>query len=143
MGEQEAAIALSDAVQDMKPLLDDHFVAYLKFAIKEEEGRLARRGLLDDFDHCSWLMVLKIVQSGVYAELAKGINRYLEHIWYIIRMETRTERKMLLEKIVDDLPTMDVRPFHKVVTNIVSSLGTGAKGNFDGIDELATLTKPL
>merc|ERR1712003_147954 len=50
---------------------------------------------------------------------------------------------MLLEKIVNDLPTMDVRPFHKVVTNIVSSLGTGVKGNFDGIDELATLTKPL
>lgn len=48
---------------------------------KEEEGRLARAGVLDDPEHNEWLMVLKIIQQGVYSEIAVGINRYIEHIW--------------------------------------------------------------
>eukprot|EP00957_Ditylum_brightwellii_P089395 6806730-Ditylum_brightwellii.AAC.1 len=102
--EEETAMALTDAVADMRPLLDDSFVAYLKYAIAEEEGRLARAGLLDDQEESRWLFVLKIVQEGVYRELAKSVNRYLEHIWYILRMETRKERRELLEKLVDVMP---------------------------------------
>jgi DNA primase catalytic subunit len=47
-------------------------------------------------------------------------------------METKTERRMLLSKIIDNLPTMDVRPFVQVVDKIVASLGDSAKGEFDG-----------
>mmetsp|Transcript_36312 Transcript_36312/g.53189 ORF Transcript_36312/g.53189 Transcript_36312/m.53189 type:complete len:593 (-) Transcript_36312:237-2015(-) len=142
--EEETAMALTDAVADMRPLLDDSFVAYLKYAIAEEEGRLARAGLLDDQEESRWLFVLKIVQEGVYRELAKSVNRYLEHIWYILRMETRKERRELLEKLVDVMPTMDVRPFVKVVDNIVSTLGTAAKGDFnDGVMEIGKLTNKL
>lgn len=130
--EEDTANALTDAVRDMRPLLDDVFVAYLKYAIAEEEGRLARAGLLDDPEHNEWLFVLKIVQQGVYTEISRGINRYIEHIMYILRMETKTERRMLLSKIIDNLPTMDVRPFVQVVDKIVASLGDSAKGEFDG-----------
>jgi hypothetical protein len=130
--EEDTANALTDAVRDMRPLLDDIFVAYLKYAIAEEEGRLARAGLLDDPDHNEWLFVLKIVQQGVYSELSRGINRYIEHIMYILRMETKAERRMLLSKIIDNLPTMDVRPFAQVVDKIVASLGDSARGEFDG-----------
>jgi hypothetical protein len=55
--------------------LDESFVTYLKYAISEEEGRLAQAGVLDDPEHNRWLFVLQIVQ-GVYAELAVGVKRY-------------------------------------------------------------------
>jgi hypothetical protein len=141
--EEETAVALTDAVKDMRPLFDDSFVAYMKYAIAEEEGRLARAGVLDDPDHNQWLFVLKIVQQGVYKELSIGINRYLEHIWYILRMETPAERRMLLEKLVDAMPTLDVRPFVKVVDNIVGALGDSVKGEFDGVTPLGEMTNKL
>ena len=141
--EEEAAMALSDAVRDMRPLFDEGFIAYLKYALAEEEGRLARAGLLHDPEYNQWLFVLKIVQQGVHAEIAKGINRYLEHIWYILRMETSAERRMLLEKLVDVMPTLDVRPFVQVVENIVGALGDGVRGEFDGVTALGELTNKL
>lgn len=141
--EEDTAVALTDAVWDMRPLFDDVFVAYLKYAVAEEEGRLARAGLLDDPEHNEWLFVLKIVQQGVYAEIAKGINRYIDHIWYVLRMETPPERKMLLEKLVEEMPTLDVRPFVRVVDNIVGSLGEASRGDFDGAYELGKMSNKL
>eukprot|EP00578_Thalassiosira_sp_NH16_P002357 CAMPEP_0181131430 /NCGR_PEP_ID=MMETSP1071-20121207/30421_1 /TAXON_ID=35127 /ORGANISM="Thalassiosira sp., Strain NH16" /LENGTH=1031 /DNA_ID=CAMNT_0023217623 /DNA_START=416 /DNA_END=3511 /DNA_ORIENTATION=- len=132
--QEDTAVALTDAVRDMRPLLDDAFVAYLKYAIAEEEGKLARAGFVDDPEHNRWLFVLKIVQEGVYAELSRGVGRYVDHIWYVLRMKSKSERKGLLEKLIEVMPTMDVRPFVKVVNNIVSSLGTTVKGDFvDGV----------
>lgn len=131
MTDEETAEALTDAVRDLKPLLDENFVAYLKFAIAEERARLARNGVLDDPEHNRWLFVLEIVQEGVYAELSVGIRRYIDHITYVLRMKTRKERKQLLSRLIDDMPSMDVRPFVKVVDNIAASLGQGAKGEFD------------
>ena len=132
--EEETAIALKDAVRDMRPLLDDAFVAYLKYAIAEEEGKLARGGVLDDPEHNRWLFVLKIIQEGVYSELSVGVKRYIDHIWYVLRMKTKSERKALLKQLVDVMPTMDIRPFVKVVDNIVGSLGSAVRGEFaDGV----------
>ena len=137
--EEEAAIALTDAVRDMRPLFDDAFIAYLKYAVAEEEGRLARSGLLDDPEHNQWLFVLQIVQKGVYAEVSKSIGRYIDHIWYVLRMETAKERFLLLKDIIDSLPSLDVKPFLQVVNNIAASLGECAKGDFDyEIGELTT-----
>lgn len=141
--EEETAMALSDAVRDMRPLLDDAFVAYLKYAVAEEESRLARAGLLDDPDYNQWLFVLKIVQQGVYAEIAKGINRYIDHIGYVLRMNTPQQRRQLLSDLIDDMPTMDVRPFVQVVDNIVGSLGDSVNGNFDGLVPLGEMTNTL
>jgi len=140
--EEDTAIALTDAVRDMRPLLDENFVAYLKYAIAEEEGRLARAGVLDDPEHNRWLFILKIVQEGVYTELAVSVSRYIDHIWYILRMETKEERRLLLKKLIDAMPTMDIRPFLKVVDNIVASLGMGVKGEFD-VDILGGMTNKL
>jgi len=136
--EEEAAIALSDAVQNMRPLLDENFVAYLKFAIMEEEGRLKRRGLLDDPEHNSWLFVLQIIQGGVYAELSKTVQRHVDSIMYVLRMDTKARRRRLLELFVKDLPSLDVRPFRKVVDNIVGSLGTIVRGE-DSSPEVASV----
>ncbi len=141
--EEETAIALSDAVRDIRPLLDDSFVAYLKYAVAEEEARLARAGLVDDPEHNQWLFVLKIVQQGVYAEISKSINRYIEHIWYVMRMETPKQRKMLLARLIDDMPTLDVRPFVRVVENIVGALGDATRGEFDGAVPLGEMTNKL
>jgi hypothetical protein len=141
--EEDTAIALADAVRDMRPLFDDAFVAYLKFAIAEEEGKLARAGLLDDPEHNQWLFVLKIVQQGVYRELSRSVSRYIDHIWYILRMETASERRMLLKKLIDVMPTLDVRPFIQVVENIVGSLGDSVDGNFADVNEIGDMTNKL
>lgn len=142
--EQEVAEALTDTVRGMRPLLDDNLVAYLKYAVAEEEGRLARRGQLEDPEHNAWLLVLKIVQQGVYAELAVGVSRYIDHVSLVLRMKTRAERKELLRKLVDDMPSMDVRPFVRVIDNIVASLGASARGDFaDGADVLGGMTKEI
>ena len=129
--EEETSIALTDAVREMKPLLDENFVAYLKYAIAEEQGRLARAGLLDDPDHNRWLFVLMVVQEGVYAELSKGVQRFIDHIEYVLRMETKAERKQLLSKLIEKMPSMDIRPFVKVIDNIAASLGAESRGEFD------------
>ena len=141
--EEETAMALSDAVADMRPLLDDAFVAYLKYAVAEEESRLARANLLDDPDYNQWLFVLKIVQQGVYAEISKGINRYIDHIWYVLRMKTPRQRRLMLQQLIDDMPTLDIRPFLQVVDNIVGSLGDGVNGNFDELVPLGEMTNKL
>ena len=117
--EEETAAALSDAVRDMKPLLDEGFVAYLKYAIAEEEGRLARAGLLDDPEHNRWLFVLQIVQEGVYAELGVGVQRYIDHINYVLRMDTKKERRQLLSKLIEVMPSM-VSTFISCVTTKVT-----------------------
>jgi hypothetical protein len=111
--EEETAEALTDAVRDIKPLLDESFVAYLKYAISEEQGRLARAGVLDDPEHNRWLFVLQIVQEGVYAELAVGVKRYIDHISYVLRMDTKRERRQLVSKLIDVMPSM-VRLLHVV-----------------------------
>ena len=141
--EEETAMALTDAVRDMRPLLDDSFVAYLKYAVDEEEGRLARAGQLDDPDHYTWLYVLKIIQQGVYAELGKGVSRYVDHIFYVLRMKTAEQRTMLLQKLIDVMPTLDVRPFVRVVDNIVSALGDSVAGEFKEATELGEMTNKL
>jgi len=128
--EEETSLALAEAVRDMRPLLDENFVAYLKYAISEEEAALARRGVLDDPEHNRWLFVLKIVQEGVYSELSKSIRRYIDHISYVLRMETKADRRALLSKLIDVMPSLDVRPFVKCVDNIAASLGSAVKGEF-------------
>ena len=44
--------------------------------------------------------------EGVYAELAGSINRLVDHIGYVLRMETESERRMLLERLIDIMPSM-------------------------------------
>ena len=72
-----------------------------------------------------------------------GINRYIDHIGYIIRMKTPQQRRKLLEKLIDVMPSLDVRPFIQVVDNIVGSLGDGVKGDFDGVVPLGEMTNKL
>lgn len=38
----------------MLPLLDETFVAYLKYAVAEEEAKLLRRGVLEDPEQNRW-----------------------------------------------------------------------------------------
>eukprot|EP00934_Nitzschia_sp_Nitz4_P001890 Nitzschia sp. Nitz4//scaffold119_size111653//99948//102674//NITZ4_004212-RA/size111653-processed-gene-0.201-mRNA-1//-1//CDS//3329533902//1890//frame0 len=141
--EEERAFALTDAVCEMLPLLDDAFVAYLKFAIAEEEERLSQSRMKDDIKQARWLYILKIVQQGVYAELGKGIQRHVDHIFYILRMKTPVQRRQLLAALIDDMPTLDVRPFVQVVENIAGALGDGARGKFDDIMELGEMANNI
>jgi hypothetical protein len=58
-------------------------------------------------------------------------------------MKTKAERRLLLEKLIDVMPTMDVRPFVQVVDNIVGALGDSARGEFEGSTVLGEMTNKL
>ena len=58
-------------------------------------------------------------------------------------METPVERRLLLKKLIDVMPTLDVRPFVQVVDNIVGSLGDSVRGEFDGYVEMGEMTNKL
>lgn len=58
-------------------------------------------------------------------------------------MKTKTERRLLLEKLIDVMPTMDVRPFVQVVDNIAGALGDSARGEFDGGTTLGEMTNKI
>ena len=75
---------------------------------------------------------LKIVQQGVHAEIAVGIQRrYVDHVSLVLRMETPIERRMLLGKLIDAMPTLDVRPFVQTVENVAGgALGESANDEF-------------
>lgn len=49
----------------------------------------------------------------------------------------------MLEKLVDSMPSLDVRPFVRVVDNIVGSLGEAAQGELEGASELGKMTNKL
>ena len=89
------------------------------------------------------LCILKIVQQGVYAEIGRKVARHVEIIWYCMRMKTRQQRRELLRMNVDNMATMDIRPFRKVVDNIVGALGRAAKGEFDEGEALGGWTKRI
>lgn len=91
----------------------------------------------------SRLCVLKIVQQGVYAEIGRKIARHVEVVWYCMRMKTRQQRRDLLKMNVDNMATMDIRPFRRVVDNIVGALGTAATGEFDEGEALGGWTKRI
>ena len=73
--------------------------------------------------------------------LSSDVKRYVNHVWYVLRMKSKTERKELPTKLIDAMPTMDVRPFVKVVNNIVSSLGSITEGR-ECIDPDMVMKKP-
>jgi hypothetical protein len=49
----------------------------------------------------------------------------------------------MLKQLIDDMPTLDIRPFLQVVDNIVGSLGDGVNGNFDELVPLGEMTNKL
>ena len=63
--------------------------------------------------------------------MAKSIRRYIAHMSYVLRMETKADRRALLSKLIDVMPSLDVRPFVKCVDNIAASLGSAVKGEFN------------
>lgn len=50
---------------------------------------------------------------------------------------------MLLAKLIDVMPTLDVRPFVQVVDNIAGSLGDSVRGEFDGAEALGEMTNKI
>lgn len=44
---------------------------------------------------------------------------------------------------VDNMATMDIRPFRKIVNNIVGALGSAAKGDFEEKEKLGEWTKRI
>jgi hypothetical protein len=86
--------------------------------------------------HNLGMFVLKIVQQGVYSEIAK-------HLVCSSEWRQRLKYECILAKLIDVMPTLDVRSFVQVVNNIVGSLGDSASGEFDSYTELGETNKLL
>jgi len=65
---------LPAAVKNMRPLLDQDFIAYLDYAIDKEREGIRGRNLNPDLEPTEWLQILGIIKNGVYAELGKGLK---------------------------------------------------------------------
>ncbi|CAM9484567.1 unnamed protein product, partial [Chrysoparadoxa australica] len=113
---------LPDKVRQMKPILDQDFVAYLRYAIEQERADIVSSGLDPNREPTTWLQVLGIIQRGVFAELEKDVYLDVKAISYVLRMEEAEQRKKLLDITVSNLPSMDVRNFKKNARNIVEHL---------------------
>ncbi len=62
------------------------------------------------------------------------MKQHIDHIWYVLRMKSKSERKELRKKLINIMPTMDVHPFVRILDIIVSCLGISVKGDFmDGV----------
>lgn len=134
--EEEMAKALVDAADKLRLLWDDKFVAFLEKAIAEEEVFLTLAGLLDDPDRNHWLSVLLIVQHGIDFEITTRINGHIDHMWQAVRMETPERCSKILEKMIEGIPSMDIRRFAVAVDQLYDSEGGNDKGKFGKVTPL-------
>lgn len=124
---------LPKTVRNMRHLFDDEFIAYINHAVDKERQRIRNEDNLDpDREPSTWLQVLSILRTGVYAELAKGLKDDIQAVSYVFRMPDAETQRLLLETTINKLPTIYIRQFHEVATNIADNLLVRAdKGELD------------
>ena len=54
---------------------------------------------------CTGQKLIGVKRSG------RKIGRYVEIVWYCMRMKAREQRRELLRMNVDNMSTMDIQPF--------------------------------
>ena len=116
--EEEIANAVADVADKLRLLWDDAFVTFLMKAINEEEAYLAGSGISDHPDHNHSLLVLLIIKQGIDAEITNRINGYLDHIWQAVRTETTERGELVLKKMIERIPPMDIRLFAVAVDKL-------------------------
>lgn len=71
----------------LRPRFDTELLAYLKYAVGEEEDKMRGKGLNPAELPSSWLQVLRVVYQGVLADFESRYERILNPLILVIRFE--------------------------------------------------------
>ncbi|SCN59691.1 CS domain protein, putative [Plasmodium chabaudi chabaudi] len=113
---------LNDFIESMKPLLDYSFLGYIKHAIQVEKKNIKAQNL-DFREHPSdWLIILMIIQKGIYSILEKDIWQDVINISAIIGHEQPSVRKTILTTMVASMPKADWIFFKDIIKTLFKSV---------------------
>ncbi|ANQ07475.1 Uncharacterized protein PCOAH_00017170 [Plasmodium coatneyi] len=109
---------LNDFIESMKPLLDYSFLGYIKHAIRMEKRKIKMENKDFREQPSDWLIILMIIQKGIYSILEKDIWEDVIHITTIICQEQPSVRKTMLTTMVASMPKADWIFFKDVIKTI-------------------------
>ncbi|CAA9987472.1 CS domain protein, putative [Plasmodium knowlesi strain H] len=109
---------LNDFIESMKPLLDYSFLGYIKHAIRMEKKKIKMENKDFREQPSDWLIILMIIQKGIYSILEKDIWEDVIHVTTIICQEQPSVRKTMLTTMVASMPKADWIFFKDVIKTI-------------------------
>ncbi|EUD68024.1 hypothetical protein C922_01636 [Plasmodium inui San Antonio 1] len=109
---------LNDFIESMKPLLDYSFLGYVKHAIRMEKRKIKMEGKDFREQPSDWLIILMIIQKGIYSILEKDIWEDVINITTIICQEQPSVRKTMLNTMVASMPKADWIFFKDIIKTI-------------------------
>ncbi|KAI4839436.1 CS domain protein [Plasmodium brasilianum] len=113
---------LNDFIESMKPLLDYAFLGYIKHAIQIEKKNIKAQNR-DFREHPSdWLIILMIIQKGIYSILEKDIWQDVINITTIICHEQPNVRKTILTTMLASMPKADWIFFKDIIKTLFKSV---------------------
>nr|SPJ13551.1 CS domain protein, putative [Plasmodium sp. DRC-Itaito] len=113
---------LNEFIESMKPLLDYSFLGYIKHAIQMEKKNIQAQK--KDFrKHPSdWLIILMIIQKGIYTILEKDIWQDVINISAIICHDNPAVRKTILTTMVASMAKADWIFFKDIIKTLYKSV---------------------
>ncbi|GAB65775.1 hypothetical protein PCYB_072770, partial [Plasmodium cynomolgi strain B] len=109
---------LNDFIESMKPLLDYSFLGYIKHAIRMEKRKIKMEQKDFREQPSDWLIILMIIQKGIYSILEKDIWEDVINVTTIICQEQPSVRKTMLTTMVASMPKADWIFFKDVIKTI-------------------------
>ncbi|GAW80265.1 hypothetical protein, conserved [Plasmodium gonderi] len=109
---------LNEFIESMKPLLDYSFLGYIKHAIKMEKKRIKMQNIDFRENPSDWLIILMIIQKGIYSILEKDIWQDVINITTIICHDQPSVRKTILTTMLASMPKADWIFFKDVIKTI-------------------------
>ncbi|CRG99412.1 CS domain protein, putative [Plasmodium relictum] len=113
---------LNDFIESMKPLLDYSFLGYIKHAIEMEKKHIQSQNKDFRENPTDWLIILMIIQKGIYSILQKDIWEDVIHISSIICHEQPNVRKTILRTMVASMPKADWIFFKDIIKTLYKSV---------------------
>ncbi|KYN98490.1 CS domain protein, putative [Plasmodium reichenowi] len=113
---------LNEFIESMKPLLDYSFLGYIKHAIQMEKKNIQAQK--KDFrQHPSdWLIILMIIQKGIYTILEKDIWQDVINISAIICHDNPAVRKTILTTMIASMAKADWIFFKDIIKTLYKSV---------------------
>ncbi|SBS85660.1 CS domain protein, putative [Plasmodium ovale] len=113
---------LNDFIESMKPLLDYSFLGYIKHAIQMEKKNIQSQNRNFKENPSDWLIILMIIQKGIYSILEKDIWQDVINITTIICHEQPSVRKTILTTMLASMPKADWIFFKDIVKTLFKSV---------------------
>ena len=121
-----------DRLELLRPRFDSDLLAYLKFAIAEEEQVIVARG--SDFERfpSQWLQVLRVVQRGVRADVERRFDRLLEPVLLVLRFKDYALQEDIFQRFLAQTADVDALYMRQLCRNLVEGMAISVRsGEFD------------